>query len=713
MSKIINPRSLNMRSEDGMSLAAVLAMSVVITLFVTALLSTLMPVLQKTAQFKHQTTVRSFAEMSMDYAINQMNTKASNSDCQSTDNGLVSYTIPGSVLGDTKASATVTVATLPAYENWLVSQSKLPSGKEISAADLGVPPSTSILRDPSLAGQFPNSYRMLSVTANYGRASSTIRSLLMPVISSSTTPSFPFGVFGMASIVYAGKAGYATYNSADPRIGAEGGSLGKISQVYGGGGLGRSIIQGGSHYEFPDPQSYYAKQFGIVGNVYNAVTASTAPWNTMTGNVYSNGKNTAYYSAGYGDYDPTNPVQPAATQNKGVAYDDYTARNSKAAPAHNVLGIKNGIYPNGTIPNGVQNGTVPNNSGKWSGANPTYGTSSGASWNPGPLNANGVTFPQPAIPTTPSAPIGTPSLGSINVNGGTLIFDHTAAPPSGAISSVTSGKTLRIPPGDYTINTMSVTNGGSIKIASNTQAAIAAGDAPPVSLYVSGTNNGAVVINVDNKSSINMDGISNPTTANGFNTTGNIGTEYKNKNGSSVLADNQISISPPGDSTNVVETSGSAAQLQMYYNGSSFNKNTSTYNTQVVLQGNQRMTMYAPNTGILIGSSAVDPSNGPTVISNDTNFYGAIVGGSVGINSNYGSGGGVYMHYDQTLAVPGKGLGKATDRAEIIARGDANPLPPENPWAPRSPIVYQATHTAYRAISWQETDANGRFPGQQ
>lgn len=712
MSKILNSRSLKTRPEDGMSLAAVLAMSVVITLFVTALLSTLMPVLQKTAQFKHQSTVRSFAEMSMDYAINQMNTKANNTDCASTDSGLITYTVPGSVLGDTKASATVTVATLPAYETWLMSQNKLPSGKEITAADLGVPPSSSILRDPSLANQFPNSYRMLSVTANYGRASSTIRSLLMPVVSSSTTPSFPYGVFGMASIVYAGRAGYATYNSADPRIGAEGGSLGKISQVYGGGGLSRSIIQGGSHYEFPDPQSYYAKQFGIVGNVYNAVTASTAPWNTMTGNVYSNGKNTAYYSAGYGDY-TSSPTQPSATQKNGTAYDDHTARNSNASPAHNVLGIKNGIYPNGTIPNGYQNGTVPYNSGKWSGANPTYGvTGTGASWNPGPLNANGVTYPQPAIPTTPSAPIGTPNLGSINVNGGTLIFDTTAAPPTGAISSVGSGKTLRIPPGDYSINTLSVTNGGSIQIASNTQAAIAAGDAPPVSLYVSGTNNGAVVINVDNKSSINMTGISNPTTANGFNTSGNIGTEYKNSSGKSVLADNQIAISPPGHSTNVVESSGSAAQLQMYYNGSSFNKNSSTYNTQVILQGNERMTMYAPNTGVLIGSSKVDPSSGPDPISNDANYYGALVGGSVGINSNYDSGGGVYMHYDQTLAVPGKGLGKAEDRAAIIARNDANPLPPENPWAPRSPIVYQATHTAYRAISWQETDSSGRFPGQ-
>jgi hypothetical protein len=378
-----------------------------------------------------------------------------------------------------------------------------------------------------------------------------------------------------------------------------------------------------------------------------------------------------------------------------------------------VLGIKNGIWPSGTIPNGYQNGTVPYNSGKWSGATPTYGVAGkGASWNPGPVNTNGVTYPQPVIPATPSAPVGTPHLGSISVDGGTLIFDKTAAAPSGSISSVKSGKTLRIPPGDYLINTLSVTNGGSIQIDSTTQTAIANGDAPPVSLFVSGTNNGAVVVNVDNKSNINMNGISSPTN-NGFNTNGNLGSELKNSSGQSVLADNQIAINPPGSSTNIVETSGSAAQLQLYYNGSSYNKSTSSFNTQIVLQGNERMTVYSPNTGILIGSSKVDPSSGPNVISNDANYYGAIVGGSLGINSNYSSGGGVYVHYDQTLALPGRSLGKQEDRNYAISRNDLNPIARINPWAPESPIVYQATHTAYRAISWQETDSNGRFPGQQ
>lgn len=672
------------RSEGGMSLASVLAMGVVITLFVTALLNTMMPVLQKTARFKHQSTVRSYAELGLDYALHQMNTKASGANCASTPTGIVTYTVPANVMGDPQASASVTIATLPAYETWLINQQKL-QNPEISAGDAGIPPATSILRDTTLAAQYPNSYRMISVTAQYGRATSTIRSLLQPVISSTSLPSFPYGVFGVASVVYAGQAGFNSYNSADPRIAAEGGTLGKISQVYGGGGLTRSIVQGGSHYEYPDPQSFYGQMFNQVGGTYNATPAASAPWMTMTGNVYSNGYNTAYGSV-------TGP-----NDTKTSAFHTGT----KADPAHNVFGIKNGIYPDNIIPDGTKNGWVPQSSKGWTGANPSKN-----SWNPGPLNTNGVTYPQPPIPETPNAVPGTPNLGALNISGGTVIFDHTASAPTKSIGTVKSGQVVRLPPGDWALNTLSVTNGGSIQIASGTQAAIAAGSQPPVALHMMGSNNGSVVVNIDNTSSINMTGITDPVNVgNGFNTSGNLG--VKNSSGKSMLASNQIAITPPGGSGVITETSGSAAQLQMYYNGNSFNKSNSTYNTHVILSGNERMTLYAPNAGVLIGSGSVG-SGGPSQINRDANFYGALVGGSVGINSNYSSGKGVFVHYDYALSKSGRGLGSAAERAEAIAEQPR----PMNPWAPPSPMVYAGEHAAYRAVSWQESNENGRFAGQ-
>lgn len=689
MSKFSQPGN-SPRSQSGMSLAAVLGFSIVLTLFTTALLSAMMPVLQKTAQFKGQGTARAVAEMGLDYAINQLNTGVMSADCKSSAGSYVNWTVPQTVLNDPLASVTIRVATLPSGNG------NPPGG----SAKNNIANGNSILADSLLDQSYDYAYRMVTATATYGATVKQVRALLQPTMVIPGTggngtnntnpgngggnpggggggpqplaavPGFPYGVFGVASVVYAGKAGYTTYNAADPRFGAEGGTLGKISQVYGGGGLGRSIVQGGSHYEFPDPQSYYAKQFGIVGNLYNATLASTAPWNTMTGNVYSNGNNTAYY-----------PVSGTGDKN-AAAFGN--------SPAHNVFGIQNGIAPSNTIPNGQKNGFIPQ-------ASPPAWTGGLSAWNPGPLNANGVTYPQPQIPATPNAPAGTPNLGAVNLSNATLVIDKTAPVPSGPIGSVKSGAVVKIPPGNYNINSLNLTNGAQIQIDSATQAAIASGAVPPASFYVSGTNNGSVVVNVDNTSKVNMGGISGTS----INNTGNIG--VTNSKGASLLANNQIAISPAGTSGSVAETSGAAGQLQLYYGGSSFNSKSSTYNTQVILSGNERMTVYAPNTGVLIGSASVG-SGGPSSITSDANYYGAIVGGSVGINSAYDSGGGVYVHYDNNLRKAGMGGGQAAGLNSALGAGDLI-----NPWSPPSTITFGGgggstvlAPNGYRAVSWQE-----------
>ena len=49
----------------------VMAFGIIITLFVTALLDCVLPILQKTAQFKGAGTARSYADLGLDYAISR------------------------------------------------------------------------------------------------------------------------------------------------------------------------------------------------------------------------------------------------------------------------------------------------------------------------------------------------------------------------------------------------------------------------------------------------------------------------------------------------------------------------------------------------------------------------------------------------------------------------------------------------------------------
>lgn len=660
------------RREHGMSLAAVLAMGTALTLFSSALLTGIMPVLQKTGSLKHGNTARTFAELGTDYAIQRLNTiyassnngngntNANGIDCTDTLGSSVSWQVPSDILNDPKAQVTVTVENIGN-----------PPGNFNDQRD-------SILFDPLLNLQNPNFYRRLTVSANYGGAAgktTQVRAILQPIMSAGSGI-FPYGVFGVASVVYAGQAGYNTYNNPimtngvrDMRIGAEGGTLGKISQVYGGGGLSRSITQGGSHYEYPDPQSYYAQQYNWVGSLYTANPASTAPWNTMMGNSYSNGKNTAYYPV-------TGPGDSRTPR--------YTSGSSDN-PVHNVFGIMNGIQAN--IPNGQQNGVVPV-------ASPPAWTGGLTAWNVGPTNSNGVTYAQPPIAPAPSAPAGAISLGSVSLqNGAQLIFDANAPAPNGPIGTI-NGETVRIRPGAYSVNSLSVTGGSSIQIANGTQAQIAttlatksssASAVPPVQLYVGGTNNSSVLVNIDNTSSINTNGISG---GSGFNTQG--------KNGiANALASNQIAINDPNPASGlpqITETSGSARQLQIFCSSNGINTTNAegtptTFNTQIILSGNERMTIYAPSTGILIGSPVVG-SGGPSAIANDANYYGAVVGGSVGVNSAYGSGGGAFLHYDANLRTNADGTGGV--QGTFI-----------NPWSQTPPYI-GGGRIGYRAVTWQE-----------
>ena len=655
------------RSQEGMSLASVLAMSVVITLFVTALLSTVMPVFQKAAGLRHATSVRSMAEVGLDYAVQQLNVS------------------PGAYIS----------MGLGTSSNISVPASLISPGAAVTVqiSNPGNPPggvgnaNPSTLFDPLLNVTNPNSFRMATVTATYGNTTRRVRALLQPVFATSGAQ-FPYALFGISSTIFAGQAGLNTYNAPASwtgnlawrkQIAAHGGTLGKISQIGQTGALGltRGIAQGGNHYEYPNPTSYYNQQFNIAGINYDASQAAmgTANWTQMYGNVYSNGANTAYVD--------------------GPAYE-----KSLGAFPQNVFGSTNGREADGIIPTGSSKSSGhdqyinPDSKNAWKApttapthqAAPNWKSSGGGglnAWNPEPtLQAGGVTYPQPVLSGADVAPAGTTNLGSINLkNGAKLIFDSSKAAATGPIGTVNGGE-VRIAPGQYKITSLTLSGASSIEFTSGTQDAIASGSANPAKLYLDSPGSSAAV-SVSNDSKINVNsglGSTGSSTftdgATGLNTTGSNGLTYSssNKSGQAVSGGSQLALNHPttANNSNIVETKGASSNFQIHSNAQ----------TNIILSGNERMTIYAPYADVIIGSVLTD--NQPEALTKgNANFYGAAVGQHLVVQSSYANGGGAYVHYDYNL-MPNNVNGPYLDPFAAV--------PPKNPGA----------QIGYRVVSWQE-----------
>lgn len=616
-------RKQNHRDERGTSLAAMLTMSVIVGVITTSMMGMIMPSYQKIGQMKNGNRVRSLSEAGVDYAIQQVSAAKAAGTVTPMDPGddtageYVDTTLPASITNDPNASVKVRIQ---------------------SVAN---PPKTSMLYDPLLNQVQPNAYRLATCTATVGGTTKQIRCLLEPIFDARPVngpPRYPYAAFGIARLVFVGKAGINSYNTPagkDTRVGADMGSLGKISQVHGGDSdLDRSITQGGSHYEFPNPLSMYNKQFDIVGDQFNAQAVSKADWMQIFGNTYSNGSNTAYY--------PRNPG------------DTFTGKSSE--PWNNVFGLSNGVDAN--IPTGTGAGNIiPKN-----GPGPTWDypvSTSDNQWSGGKTNfKSSVVYPQPNIPPPITAPNGTVDLGNVVLKDGAQLLIQEGAPARTSPIGTVSGKTITIPPGDYSMSSLTLSNKSTVNIQSGTSV--------ETNLYIQGPSGGGNIMSVSNDSSINMTGISGT----GMNTSGKNGV----KNGS---ASNQLTINDAKDaslnSSKIIETGGSADNLHIYSEGSG----------TMQLQGNERMTVYAPYATINVGST----QSGTNVnsLSRDANFYGALVGGVINIISSYTTGGGAYVHYDKKL--------RPADEPEYM-----------DPYAPLSPFYTNNAGkvVGYRAVTWQE-----------
>ncbi len=616
------------RAEGGFSLPTVLAMGVVTTLFVSALFSALMPVYQKVANLRSGTTVRAAAEGGLDYVLGQLNTFYSDPTHASSTSAMETTAIPcitdPNITGD-------------------------PSGRisvDVAIAQLNNPPHSSMLWDQTLAtttdprtlAMFSNRYKQVTSTARFGAVQKTIRVMLapVPVVPSDTgtggTPGtqdndnsfddytqvlFPYSAFGTSRVELVGQAGINSYNTNDPRLYCDIGTFGAGNQV-GTGSTMRGIAQGGSQLEFPNPLSFQTTQIQQTAQTYNATPVSQAPWCHILGDVFSNGDTTGYWPRG--------------------------SNTATSHPWNNVFGSANGVV-NGA-PDGA-GGTVPvNASPSWSGG----------------LVTSYSSYPKPSVPAAPQAPPGTPNLGSISLsNNATLSIDPSASLPSGTIGSITSG-TVRIPPGDYIVNSISMTGSSQIVIDSS---------AGPTRLFLQGASSGSQAVSTGNSTQINMSGLNGAT---GFDMGGQNGQGFPNTTPGSQLGINRNTV--------INENAGTSRQLQMYYSGTQ----------NIYLTGNERMTVYAPNATINIGAQPV---------THDANFYGAAVGAVTRVISSFNSGGGAFLHYDGNLRPPGQNFIDPTNPPNVFnvprIRRSQGGIPGVGGSHGQSVIF-----GGYRAVTWQE-----------
>lgn len=624
----------------GFALPNVLALSMVITMFATGLLSAMMPIYQRTGATKNANTARAVAEAALDYVIGRLNTGLSA--------GVPDTSLdPGTTAGTSKISAIDPVLTLGfnfgnntvpqvniLVENLPVIQNAVtppyPSDP-VSAEFKSQFSNRSILYDPSLTSlsyydrncwlrqpgttdtrgaKYPHPYRRVTVTVALGSVLKNVRVILQPIVtagSSSTTSAagFPYAIFGTQRVEMVGQSATTSYNSTDPRLYADIGTFGATNQV-GTGSVTRGVAQGGYQHEFPNPVSFQTQQIVATSTTWNASPVAQAPWVQIMGNVFSNGDTTGYW-----------PRSPASGP---------FANPSGAQPFNNVFGL-----PDGTIygaPDGINNATtqpVPVTGNGWSGG----------------ITTSYQHYDKPQLPAVPQAAAGAVNLGSINLgNNQTLQITPTVSSP------ILTGNAQKIPPGDYIVNT--------ITLSGNAQVTIDAG-AGQTRFFLQGANGGTTAVSVSNTSSINMNGITANTNV---NTTGNNGVT-----GSATSS--QLAITP---TSQIIETSGSANQLQLFYSGTQ----------NIFLLGNERMVIYAPNATVNIGSQP---------ISNAANFYGSVVAGVARVMSSFTTGAGAYMHYDYNLRP--NGMPALTDP---ITAGSVLTMV-----TGREPLI-----TGYRAVTWQE-----------
>jgi len=312
------------------------------------------------------------------------------------------------------------------------------------------------------------------------------------------------------------------------------------------------------------------------------------------------------------------------------------------------------------------------------------------------------TFPQPPIPSAPGAPIGqaapaTGGLGVPNTTGtyfastpsatviqGTLRVSNTGYTLPTSLS-VPAGQVVTVPPGNYNLQSLQVTNGGKIEVDPAVQGQTQLFINPPGAGSANPGQGTTSAVYVDNTSAVNVSwqGTSQ-ISGNGF--TGG---------GTKNFGDNPSTQQPAVNTASPIqETGGTALNLIINTNAS----------CNMLFAGNSRALVDAPSANVNVGyqpnpnnsqnynpNSHTDPT---AVMANDANFYGSIIGGNVSIVSDYQSGAGAYLHYDTKLKMIGTAPGVPVQFTKPLAWYD--------PWQFKTPPAAAGATQQYRAVSWVE-----------
>ncbi len=689
------------RDERGISLATILAIGTVSSLWITAMMAIVMPTYQKTASLKSGTAARAAAEAALDYTLNQMNNSISQGqissyDCDPTTVGSSKLsTISPSALGLSQSNATIKVL--------------------VQNVALAGPQSGSLTQpmifDPQLAqlinsGKLANPYRQLTASVTIGSVTKLLRVTLVPQsvrpsngsTNGTVFPTMPFAIYGVNQTAFVGSVGLNSYVGKsnghgayvdppaprpamlDPRVRADFGSGTTVNQVgYGSSFSGMAL--GGTQMEFCDPIVSGTQAASAIAQMYNASAVAKAPWVDVYDNVYSN-----YPNAG----DVSNPVKGIVYADKTTAglpgsgyiprgWDNSTANGSNQNSYNNVFGLSNTM------------GYYPFDHASWGDANYNASTmypSVADNNNMGGVLSSAQQYSKPQIPPVPTSPSTAVHLGNINLSGSAQIVITKAAPmPTAQIGSISKG-TILLPPGDYSITGLSMTGTSKIIIDPTVQ--------NPTNFYLEGnvsTNAAVPAVNIANTCDINMSGlIQTPGTASlsigstGFNLSGSTG---ENGHGSTISG----TSTAINRTSSINEIAGSAGFLNLYYNGpgsgASAGSPSTPPSTTFAFNGKQRMTVFAPNANILIGAG--------TDYTRPSEFFGAVVGNWVTVtgprlanNISFTA-----FHYDVKLRPNGGAFTNPNQTVSVWGN------PTSGDWTIAG---------GYKAVTWQEAKIPSNDP---
>lgn len=691
----------NMRPEKGISLATILAIGTVSSLWITAMMAIVIPTYQKTAGLKTSTAVRAAAEAALDYTLNQMNNSISQGNPSP-------YDAPSQV-GSSQLS-TISPGTL-GLSNANINVQVLVQNLGLQGPQSGQS-TQPMIYDPQLdqliqQGKLENPYRLMTASATLGNVTKNIRVLLVPqsvapangVTSNSGVPTMPFAIYGVNQTAFVGSVGLNSYVGRyngngtfvnppsprpplnDPRVRADFASGTTVNQVgYSSAYSGMAL--GGTQMEFCNPIVTGSQASAAIAQMYNASAVAQAPWCNIYDNVYSN-----YPNAG----SATTPSRGMAYADKSTVgapssgyiprgWDNTTGNASNQNSYNNVFGLSNvmGAYPFDHV--------------SWPDANydasvlyPSIANNN----NMGGVLSNAQQYSKPQIPPVPTSPNTAPRLGSINLSGNATIQIRPGVPaPTAPIGSRSSG-TVLLPPGDYSITGLTMSGTSRIIIDPSVNSA--------TNFYLEGnvsTLASAPAVSIANTADVNMvginqssaGGIANQIGTTGFNLSGNTGANgHGNINTGIQTAINSQST--------IVESSGSAGYLNLYYNGPgsgpSAGSPSNPPSTTFSLNGRQRMTIFAPNANILVGRGS-----GYT---RPTEYFGSVVGNWVTVTGPRTAATTQFtaMHYDIKLKPGGGAFVNPNQNLSVWG----NPV--SGNWK---------VSGGYKAVTWQEAKAASTDP---